>query len=193
MITTNTDKLKMIERLLKSDGIIRISTFNLTLDKNSTIYQLLINNPNLKLLVGSFYRMCHSNCGQCKVSAQWRSDLLKSYKDDGIKFKLTSEHHFKLYASEKEIYVGGMNFTNSNWTDMLIKINDKSVIKYFDEIYLTAKDNQFYILPEPIIQFGKYKGEPLSKIKKEDKGYLDWIKTQMDIDTLKKYQLYGEI
>lgn len=65
---------------------------------------------------------------------------------------------------------GGINFTNSLWTDSSILLKNDKSIKEYKSIFLNNWEDK-----KDKILFGKHRNKTISWVKKNDKGYFKWL------------------
>ncbi len=182
--------LQFIPKLLELSNLntseVKICSYGLFIDDNSSkILDNISKVKNIKseFIIGSYkYRSCKldgSECEDCIQKYKNYTDRLNSYitKYKNINFTILNDIHLKMYyfKTKKDEYLitGGINFTNSTWSDSAILFKNSNSKEESDLIQNYLK--QFSELKLDKINFGKNKGQTVEWIKKNDKSYYQWL------------------
>ena len=180
------DYIKQATNLVKdfsNEKKIRVSTFNMYYSSDSktdTLMNMLrLQQERVKMVVGVSYGECTSGCSYCALKNTRLSDRLLKYKEDKFDFKIVGEHHMKYFSNGEKAIVGGMNLSLSGYTDMAYLVQDQKEVKkmdrYFDTMYKKLPKDFTYEKPEPIMPFGKYKGQFVRRVLEVDPKYIEWM------------------
>jgi hypothetical protein len=76
------------------------------------------------ILVGVSFNECKPGCTDCRRTNIKKHNYLahhkKRFKEKGVKIKMVTKHHMKMFLTDTQAIIGGMNFTESNWFDMSV-------------------------------------------------------------------------
>jgi hypothetical protein len=101
----------------------------------------------VRMLIGMAGKSeCTPGCKHCREALEKKIKYLYYHVKllPHFNIKVVAEHHTKLFISERYALVGGMNFTDSGWTDMDLLTDEVDVIRriraVFERQYSAAKD-----------------------------------------------------
>lgn len=175
------------EELLKLSKLpleeVFISTYGLYAEKDFT-YEILsrLNSKKIKtkILIGiSEYSSCKadkSKCVDCELKYKNQIARLNKYINDfkNLEFKKVYNHHLKLFyfktSKNEYLITGGINFTNSLWTDSSILLKNSEEISEYKSLFMNSWEDK-----DSKILFGKHRNKTLSWVKKNDKNYFRWM------------------
>jgi hypothetical protein len=112
----------------------------------------------------------------CELKYKNQIARLNKYITDfkNLNFKKVYNHHLKLFyfktSKNEYLITGGINFTNSLWTDSSILLKNDKSIKEYKSIFLNNWEDK-----KDKILFGKHRNKTISWVKKNDKGYFKWL------------------
>jgi hypothetical protein len=167
----------------------KIATFNIS-DDPRLVKDLKLACPQ-KLLIGISDRECSVGCNDCISRNMERYERIKLVKQriesNGVtEVKIAANSSLKLTVNAKTAFVGGMNLTESEWVNAMIKVSgDRRLLNKYNKLFDTAWEEavpyEYTKRPNKYVMgFGKYKGLPWGMVEKFDRGYAFWCRNNVD-------------
>lgn len=111
-----------------------------------------INKNRLRIVIGvPYYVECKTNCADCKKKYNQKLDSIKETVDRlGIDAKFNDKMHWKYYSIGKKVVCGGINLSDSDFTDSSFTIDndyDVNALKLqFETLWYRSEANirRFY-------------------------------------------------
>lgn len=178
LITNIDEYYDAISSVNNDRKFLYMSSFGFSWNKET---QEMIKNlhPDM-LLIGISFTECTPGCQNCIAKNKRKYAVTKEFADFAhFAVKITDKLHLKLVLTDKEVIVGGMNISDSGWSDSAVLIKDKKLIKEYKKHFENIWDQHDNIIydknqTEYIFTFGKYKGKTYSEILETDKEYINW-------------------
>jgi len=178
------DEIKKIGSA-KNRKFLYISSYGL--GKQDTLKQEITElNPD-KLLIGLSFHECKIGCSSCKTSGILRERHIRDFeRESNLNLKIVKDLHLKAVITAKGAIIGGINMTESNWTDSALVTDDTKIIKKLKQHFETAwKENEEYSWlkyregQDYVFNFGKYKGFGYKAVKKVNPQYIEFCAENM--------------
>lgn len=191
LITNYEQYMEEAHKILNTQsGIIRVSSFNIYAPENSVTQSLLndIAEQDARILVGTSYHSCQTDCKACLATNQKRSNRLLTHIGSH-KIRVYDNLHLKYFARGTKAITGGMNLTGSGYSDMALLIGNVVTIaemnSHFDKIFNSFSENKLYHVTTPVFPYGKYKGSTVQEVSRKDPSYIKWAQTNFP-DSIKE-------